>query len=63
MEEFNRKYYFKANDVKNLEEVLDLVIQDIESENYLKPDIEKLKNNYSRKILSKKYADLIEKVF
>lgn len=63
MEEFNRKYYFKANDIKNLEEVLDLVIQDIESENYLKPDIGKLKNNYSRKILSKKYADLIEKVF
>ena len=63
MEEFNRKYYFKANDIKNLEEILDLVIQDIESENYLKPDTEKLKNNYSRKILSKKYADLIEKVF
>ena len=63
MEEFNRKYYFKANDIKNLEEVLDLVIQDIESENYLKPDTKKLKNNYSRKILSEKYADLIEKVF
>lgn len=63
MEEFNRKYYFKANDIKNLEEVLDLVIQDIESENYLKSDTKKLKNNYSRKILSKKYADLIEKVF
>lgn len=63
IEEFNRKYYFKANDIKNLEEVLDLVIQDIESKNYLKPDTEKLKNNYSRKILSKKYVDLIERIF
>lgn len=63
MKEFNRKYYFKANNIDDLEEKLDLVINDIEAKTYLKPDIEKLRNSYSRKILSQKYAMLIEKVF
>lgn len=63
MNEFHRKYYFRANNIEDLEKVLNLVIRDIKNQKYLKPDIIKLKNNYSRKILSQKYADLIEKVF
>ena len=62
MEEFNRKYYFKANDIKDLENILNKTISDIKNNEYEKPDIEKLKNNYSRKILAQKYAELIEKV-
>lgn len=61
-EEFNRKYYFKANNLEDLEEVLDEVIRDIEINKYIKPNIEKLIANYSRSSLAKRYREILEKV-
>lgn len=61
-EEFNRKYYFKANDIENLMKTFESLIKDIEENNYVKPDLERLINDYSRKKLSIKYADKIERI-
>lgn len=62
-EEFNRKYYFKANNIEDLIGTFENLIKDIEKNNYVKPDLEVLTNNYSRKRLSKKYVDKIEKIY
>ena len=51
-EEFNRKYYFKANDIEDLIGTFQNLIKAIEENNYVKPDLEVLINNYSRKKLS-----------
>ena len=61
-EEFDRKYYFRANNLESLEEVLVEVIRDIEDKKYIKPDVEKLIANYSRSNLAKKYREILEKV-
>lgn len=61
-EEFNRKYYFKANDIEDLIGTFENLIKDIEENNYIKPDLEVLINNYSRKKLSVRYADKIEEL-
>ncbi|OFL82302.1 MAG: glycosyltransferase family 4 protein [Fusobacterium varium] len=61
-EEFYRKYYFKANDVEDLIETFENLVKDIEENKYIKPDLEKLINNYSRKKLSINYADKIEEL-
>ena len=39
-----------------------MLIDDIEQDKYIKPDIEKLEKNYSRERLSEQYVDLIEKI-
>ncbi len=62
IKEFNRKYYFEANNIESLSRTLDVLIDDIEQDKYIKPDIEKLEKNYSRERLSEQYADLIEKI-
>ncbi|AVQ28572.1 glycosyltransferase WbuB [Fusobacterium ulcerans] len=62
-EEFNRKYYFKANNIEDLIGTFENLIKDIAKNNYVKPDLEVLTNNYSRKMLSKKYVDKIEKIY
>lgn len=62
VKEFNRKYYFEANNIESLSRILDDVIIDIEQNKYIKPDIKKLEKNYSRERLSEKYANLIEKI-
>ena len=62
IKEFNRKYYFEANNIESLSRTLDVIIDDIEQDKYIKPDIEKLEKNYSRERLSEQYADLIEKI-
>lgn len=61
-EEFNRKYYFKANDIEDLIGTFQNLIKAIEENNYVKPDLEVLINNYSRKKLSMRYADKIEEL-
>lgn len=61
-EEFNRKYYFKANDIEDLIGTFENLIKDIEENNYVKPDLEVLINNYSREKLSMRYADKIEEL-
>lgn len=61
-EEFKRKYYFKANNLDNLEETLNKLVKDIEESKYVKPDIEKLIANYSRSNLAKRYREIVEKV-
>lgn len=61
-EEFNRKYYFKANDIGDLIGTFENLIKDIEENNYIKPDLEVLINNYSRKKLSVRYADKIKEL-
>jgi hypothetical protein len=61
-EEFKRKYYFKANNLDNLEETLNKLVKDIEERKYVKPDIEKLIANYSRSNLAKRYREIVEKV-
>lgn len=61
-EEFNRKYYFKANDLESLEKVLDETIRDIEDNKYIKPDVEKLMTDYSRRSLARKYREILGKV-
>lgn len=60
--EFKRKYYFKANNLDNLEETLNKLVKDIEESKYVKPDIEKLIANYSRSNLAKRYREIVEKV-
>lgn len=60
--EFKRKYYFKANNLDNLEETLNKLVKDIEEKKYIKPDIEKLIANYSRSNLAKIYRKMMEKV-
>lgn len=60
--EFKRKYYFEANDLESLNKIFNTLIDDIEKNKYIKSDINKLEKNYSRKILSSKYADIIEKI-
>lgn len=60
--EFKRKYYFKANNLDNLEETLNKLIRDIEEKKYVKPDLEKLIANYSRSNLAKRYREIVEKV-
>ena len=62
IKEFNRKYYFEANNIESLSKTLDILIDDIKQDKYIKPDIKKLEENYSREKLSKQYADLIEKI-
>ena len=61
-EEFKRNYYFKANNLDNLEETLNKLVKDIEERKYVKPDIEKLIANYSRSNLAKRYREIVEKV-
>lgn len=61
-EEFDRKYYFKANNLESLIEILNKLIRDIEEKKYIKPDVEKLIANYSRSNLAKKYSEIVEKV-
>lgn len=61
-EEFKRKYYFKANNLENLEETLNKLVKDLEEKKYVKPDIEKLIANYSRSNLAKRYREIVEKV-
>lgn len=60
--EFKRKYYFKANNLDNLEETLNKLVKDLEEKKYVKPDIEKLIANYSRSNLAKRYREIVEKV-
>ncbi|MEF9933457.1 MAG: glycosyltransferase family 4 protein [Cetobacterium sp.] len=60
--EFKRKYYFRANDLENLSEIFESLVQDIENNKFQEPDIEKLRKNYSRKVLSEKYINLINKI-
>ncbi|WP_027128194.1 glycosyltransferase family 4 protein [Fusobacterium perfoetens] len=60
--EFSQQYYFESNNIEKLNKVLDKVIYDIENNSYIKPDTDKLRKKYSRKNLSIKYANLIEKV-
>ena len=62
IKEFNRKYYFEANNIESLSRTLEMLIDDIEQDKYIKPDMEKLEKNYSRETLSGQYADLIEKI-
>lgn len=60
--EFNCKYYFTPNNLSELEKTFDELIFDIENTKYKKPDILKLKNNYSRMKLAEKFSNIVEMV-
>lgn len=63
MEEFNVKYCFKQDDLESLSNVFVKLVNDIENNKYITPDLKKLEKNYSRTNLSKNYAKIINDNF
>lgn len=61
-EKFAAKYYYEANNLKKLVITYEKLLKDIEEEKYIEPNITELENHYSRKKLSEKFVEIIEKV-